>query len=125
MKDLNSEQDIAMLMRAFYSKMIDDPTIGYIFTDVAKLDLEEHLPKLTAFWRNALFHTGGYKSNVVQIHRDLDALSTLTPEHFKRWLFLLEETIDGYFCGDNAEKMKLRAHQIGMTIQAKLGHYDA
>lgn len=123
MKDIETKEDITFLMEAFYSKMLKDEEIGYIFTDVAQLNLEEHLPSLTNFWNNALFHTGGYKNNVVQIHKDLNVLETLTPEHFKRWQFLLGETIDENYQGEVAEKMKLRARQVGMTIQAKLGHY--
>lgn len=124
MKDIQTKEDLAFLMKEFYSKMLVDETIGYIFTEVAKLDLEKHLPMLTNFWNNALFHTGGYKKNVVQIHKDLNGLETLTPKHFKRWQELLGETIDENFKGETADKMKLRASQVGMTIQAKLGHYN-
>jgi hemoglobin len=124
MRDIKDRDDLVILMNAFYSKMLKDTAIGYIFTDVAKLNLEHHLPLLTDFWNNALFHTGGYKNNVVQIHKDLNEKETLTQEHFKRWLFLLEETIDENYKGEITEKMKLRAQQVGMTIQAKLGHYE-
>ncbi len=124
MRDIENREDLLSLMEAFYSKMLKDDQIGYIFTDVAKLDLEHHLPLLTDFWSNALFHTGGYKNNVVRIHKDLNGLEKLTPEHFKQWQHLLAETIDEHFAGEIAEKMKLRAQQIGMTIEAKLGHYN-
>lgn len=124
MKDIENREDLLFLMEAFYSKMLKDEQIGYIFTDVANLDLEHHLPLLADFWNNALFHTGGYKNNVVQIHKDLSDKETLKPEHFQRWQLLLGETIDAHFKGEIAEKMKLRASQVGMTIQAKLGHYS-
>lgn len=124
MRDIENREDLLFLMEAFYSKMLKDEQIGFIFTEVAKLDLEHHLPLLADFWNNAIFHTGGYKNNVVQIHKNLDALEKLTPDHFKQWQFLLGETIDQNFKGEIAEKMKLRASQIGMTIQAKLGHYS-
>ena len=124
MKDIQNREDLLFLMDAFYSKMLKDEQIGYIFTDVANLDLEHHLPLLADFWNNALFHTGGYKNNVVQIHKDLNDKEPLTPDHFKRWLTLLGETIDAHFKGEIAEKMKLRASQVGMTMQAKLGHYS-
>ena len=124
MRDIENRDDLLQLMEAFYSKMMKDEQIGYIFTDVAKLDLFHHLPLLADFWNNALFHTGGYKNNVVQIHKDLNDKKELTPDHFKRWQFLLGETINENFAGEIAEKMKLRASQIGMTIQAKLGHYS-
>ena len=124
MKDISNREDLLFLMEAFYSKMLKDEQIGYIFTEVAQLNLEHHLPLLADFWNNALFHAGGYKNNVVQIHKDLNAKETLKPEHFKRWQALLAETIDAHFKGEIAEKMKLRASQVGMTVQAKLGHYS-
>lgn len=124
MKDIANKEDLLFLMEAFYTKMLKDDEIGYIFTDVAQLDLAHHLPMLADFWNNALFHTGGYKNNVVQIHKDLNDKEALKPEHFQRWLLLLGETIDAHFKGEIAEKMKLRASQVGMTIQAKLGHYS-
>ena len=124
MRDIKNREDLLELMEAFYSKMLKDEQIGYIFTEVAQLNLEHHLPLLADFWNNALFHTGGYKNNVVQIHKDLNNLETLTAEHFKRWQELLNETIDENFAGEITEKLKLRAQQVGMTIQAKLGHYS-
>lgn len=124
MRDIENRDDLLFLMEAFYSKMMKDEQIGYIFTEVAQLDLSHHLPLLADFWNNALFHTGGYKKNVVQIHKDLNNKEALTSEHFQRWQFLLAETIDEHFKGEIAEKMKLRASQVGITIQAKLGHYS-
>ncbi len=124
MRDIENRDDLLFLMEAFYSKMMKDEQIGYIFTEVAELDLSHHLPLLADFWNNTLFHTGGYKNNVVQIHKDLSDKETLTPDHFKRWQELLAETIAEHFSGEIAEKMKLRASQVGMTIQAKLGHYS-
>ncbi|MCB0401851.1 MAG: group III truncated hemoglobin [Flavobacteriales bacterium] len=124
MRDIENRDDLLHLMEAFYSRMMQDEQIGYIFTEVAQLDLSHHLPLLADFWNNALFHTGGYKNNVVQIHKDLNDKETLTPAHFERWQYLLKTTIDDHFQGEVAEKMKLRATQVGMTMQAKLGHYS-
>jgi len=50
MRDIETREDLAFLMREFYSKILVDETIGYIFADVAELDLEKHLPWLTNFW---------------------------------------------------------------------------
>ena len=38
-KDIENRQDIDELMLAFYKRAIADDLIGFIFTDVAKLDL--------------------------------------------------------------------------------------
>ena len=53
--DITNRPDIDRLMNAFYSRALTDETIGYIFTDVAKLDLEHHLPIIGDFWESLLF----------------------------------------------------------------------
>ncbi len=119
-RDIATKEDIELLMRAFYSKMLTDDVVGYIFTDVAKINLEEHLPNLTSFWNNALFHVGGYKNNLIQIHKDLNTKEPLTEQHFERWLMLLNTTIDEHFEGEIVNKMKLVAKQVALTIKIKL-----
>ena len=36
MKDIENRKDIDVLMRDFYGRLLSDPSIGYVFTDVAK-----------------------------------------------------------------------------------------
>jgi hemoglobin len=38
--DISSRDDIVKLVDQFYHKILDDTTIGYIFKDVAKIDIE-------------------------------------------------------------------------------------
>jgi hemoglobin len=59
-KYIVSRADIDRLMNHFYSKATKDDVIGYIFTDIAKLDLEHHLPIIGDFWETLLFRTGNY-----------------------------------------------------------------
>ena len=119
-RDIETKEDIEHIMRVFYSKMLQDDVVGYIFTDVAKINLETHLPHITNFWNNALFHVGGYKNNVIQIHKDLHAKEPLTEQHFERWLHLLSTTIDELYQGGLCEKMKLVAKQIAIMIKIKM-----
>jgi hemoglobin len=58
--DIENRRDIDLLMREFYSVAMADETIGYIFTDVARLDLAHHLPIIGDFWETMLFQTGSY-----------------------------------------------------------------
>lgn len=62
MKDIRSREDIDMLMVAFYDAAFADESIGYIFTDVANMDLEEHLPVIGGFGR-ALFSAVVFTQN--------------------------------------------------------------
>ncbi len=60
-KDIETRADIDELLIYFYSIAIKDELIGYIFTDVAELDLQQHLPIIGDFWETLLFRTGDYQ----------------------------------------------------------------
>jgi len=49
LKELNNEEDIVVLVNAFYTKVQKDETIGHIFSDVAHVDWEKHLPRMYHF----------------------------------------------------------------------------
>ncbi len=120
MTDINTKKHIEYLMRAFYNKALQDPTIGVFFTEVAKIDLETHLPHICAFWEQTLFYKGSYKKNVLQIHSDLHHKAALQKIHFDKWLMLFNETVDENFVGINADKIKTRALSIATVMQVKL-----
>ena len=56
-QDIENRKDIDLLMVRFYERAMSDDQIGYIFTDVAKLDLDHHLPIIGDFWETLLFRT--------------------------------------------------------------------
>lgn len=120
MKDIHNREDLAMLMSKFYSKLLKDNTINYIFTDIAKINLEEHLPIITDFWNLSLFGKGDYKNNVLKLHIDLNQKSNLTPEHFKTWLNTFNLTVDENFSGENSERIKTKALSISTVMQIKM-----
>ncbi len=114
-KDIEARADIDDLMNCFYARAIRDETIGYIFTDVARLDLEHHLPIIGDFWETLLFGTGNYQKherNPLQIHALLNQKSPLSAKHFRRWLEIFRATVDESFAGERAEFIKLRARAI-------------
>jgi len=121
MRDIETREDLAFLMQEFYSKMLVDEVIGYIFTDVAGLDLEEHLPSLTNFWENMLLNSNGYKKDVMGIHLLLNGKEPLQPKHFERWLFLLDQTVRESFEGDKVERMLKSSQNIGAMMKYKMG----
>jgi hemoglobin len=122
-KDIENRADIDLLMRAFYARAMRDAVIGYIFTDVAKLDLDHHLPIIGDFWESMLFGTRVYQKhgrNPLMVHKDLHEKSPLRPEHFDRWLKLFETAIDNDFEGERANLLKARARMIGSRFRAAL-----
>src|SRR3954468_7305347 len=105
-RDIENRSDIDAFMLAFYAKAMGDGEIGYIFTDVAKLDLEHHMPIIGDFWETVLFRTGDYARhgrNQLTAHGHLKKKETLKFEHFERWLEIFTETVDELFLGDTAE----------------------
>ena len=119
-RDISSREDIDALMVRFYQRAMDDPLIGRLFTDVARLDLDDHLPVIGDFWESTLFGTGRYSRhgrNPLLIHEDLDRKSRLEPQHFQRWLELFTTTVDESFRGRRAEYAKQRGHAIAGRMQ--------
>ena len=119
-KDLINRKDIELLITAFYEKVKQDATIGYIFNDVVKVNWEKHLPVMFDFWENALFYTGTYSRDNINIHRNLRYVTPLKKEHFEQWNKLFLETVDELFEGENAELAKQRAISISTVMQIKI-----
>lgn len=124
MDDIRTRTDIDLIMRVFYERALADEVIGYIFKDVAKIDLEHHLPIIGAFWETMLFQSGNYAGlgrNPLEVHMALHLRSALKPEHFVRWLELFERSVDDEFVGERAEFLKMRAHSIAGRMQEYIG----
>ncbi len=123
MNDIETRGDIEELISKFYEKMLKDPIIGFIFTDIAKIDLEEHLSIICDFWETILFTRPVYKRGpeVMNVHHELNKKIPLKKGHFTRWLFLFSTTIDELFEGERAEKAKERADSIAKLMQKRLG----
>jgi hemoglobin len=122
--DIENRIGIDRLMRVFYEKALVDDVIGYIFSDVAHLDLESHLPVIGDFWETMLFQKGDYAAhgrNPMEVHRQLHLKSAFKPEHFERWLKLFVLCVDGEFSGERAEFIKMRARAIAKRFQENLG----
>lgn len=123
MQDIISRKDLELLLRAFYNKALNDPGIGPFFTEVAQIDLEEHLPHITNFWEQQLFRKGNYKKNVLQIHKDLHLKKALKNVDFDTWLSLFKITVDENFKGGKAQLIKTRALSIITVMKLKINTF--
>ena len=79
MQDIQNQDDLYLLVDEFYKKLLSDASISYIFTDVVKIKLEEHLPILVTFWSQAILGTGGYTNNLTDIHLNIMVMSGMSP----------------------------------------------
>jgi hemoglobin len=119
-KDIETRADIEHLIRSFYEKALVDEQIGFIFTEMAEIDLESHLPHLFDFWENILIKPNGYKRNVLKVHLDLNEKVKLSSAHFERWLDLFSTTVDALFDGIIANNAKNKAISIATVMRTKL-----
>lgn len=119
-KDITSRKDIELLVNEFYKKVKDDELIGFIFTDVAKVNWEKHLAVMYDFFENMLFYTGPYTGNPMELHKHVNKLYPLTEVHFKRWNQLFGKTVDELFKGEIANLVKTRALSISAVMQMKI-----
>ena len=120
MKDILNTDDLHLLVEDFYKKLLFDISISYIFTDVVKIKLEEHLPILVTFWSQAIFNTGGYFKNLTHIHMDISEKEYLTPELFTIWINHFDAAVDENFIGTNSEKIKTQALSLATVMQIKI-----
>jgi hemoglobin len=122
--DIESREDLMLLVRHFYELMLKDEMLAPIFTDVAKIDLEKHLPHLVDFWHSLLFRTGEYRRNVMNMHIDLHLKSALEKKHFDRWLSYFRQSINQFFEGPRSTEAIERATSIALLMQVKIGQVD-
>lgn len=118
--DVSDSKDVNDIVTRFYDEMLKDSIVGFIFTDVAQIQLQHHLPIIVDFWSDILFKQKKYRGNALQKHLDLNQLINLKPGHFTRWLFLFNKAVDHKHAGENAELMKDRAEMVAKTISATI-----
>lgn len=119
-KALSTREDIQTLVDSFYAKVRVDELIGPVFNDVAKVDWNEHLPKLYDFWNDLLLGSDLYHGRPFPPHTVLG----LEIQHFERWLQLFTATVDEHFTGLKALEAKQRALRIGQNFATNLQLID-
>ena len=118
--DINDRVDCERLVRVFYGRALTDPIIGFIFTDVAKLDVEAHVPRIASFWETVLLGARTYSGGAFRPHAELNERVQLRAGHFQRWLALWAQTVDELFEGERAELAKAHARRVAEAFYARL-----
>jgi hemoglobin len=124
-QDIETRADCERLVRAFYGRALEDPVIGWLFTDVARLDLESHVPRITNFWETILLGAQSYGGGAFRPHIELNAKARLKRGHFDRWLYLWRDTVDALFEGDRAELAKAHATRVAGAFESRLRSAEA
>ena len=124
-RDIETRDDVETLVRAFYSQAMTDPIIGFIFTDVAQLDLEAHVPRITAFWETLLLGAQSYDGGAFHPHAALHRKVELRPGFFDRWLALWYQTVDELFAGPRAQAAKSHAFRLANAFRMRLAAHPS
>jgi hemoglobin len=123
--DIETRDDCERLVRAFYGRAMGDPVIGWIFVDVARLDLEAHVPRIASFWETILLGGRSYSGGAFRPHAALHARVKLRAGHFERWLWLWNTTVDELFAGQRAELAKAHAARVAVAFHTRLANLTA
>jgi hemoglobin len=122
-KQIESREDVFLLVNSFYNKIKIDEVIGDFFTKtIPENEWDEHIQKLTDFWETNLFFVRKFKGNPMKAHKDVDTNfnHSIQQEHFGRWLQLWFSTVDEYFTGEKANQAKERARNIASMLFFKI-----
>ncbi len=118
--DIETRDDCERLVRAFYGRAFEDPIIGFLFVDVARLDLEAHVPQITSFWETVLLGAQSYRGGAFRPHAELHSKAGLRGGHFAQWLHLWDGTVDELYAGPRADLAKAHAHRVGDAFLRRL-----
>ncbi len=118
--DIQDRSDIILLVDRFYDRVRENPVIGPIFTEVAHLDFDKHLPVMYSFWASQLLGEQTYSGNPMTPHLKLATLTPMGEIQFIEWLRLFNQTVDELFEGTRAEEAKTRAGNIARLMNYKI-----
>lgn len=106
--DIQTLEDVQLLVNKFYDKIKIDIQLGGIFWGAIGNHWDEHLEKMYRFWQTILLKESTYHGSPFRPHASMP----LQAEHFDRWLQLFTLTVDEFFVGNIAETAKLQANSM-------------
>ena len=113
-----TEDDINIVVDAFYVKVRRDPLLGPVFARaIADEAWPAHLAIIRDFWSSVLLKTGRYQRNPFSAHMRIEGMK---PELFDRWLALFKETCDELLAPGPAEALYAKAILIADSLKAGL-----
>lgn len=117
---IQSRDDVVLLVDSFYKKVLKDEIISHFFNEVAKINWNHHMPIMYNFWESVLLDNPVYKGNPMTKHIALDQQSKIEDIHFDRWETLWHETLDELFSGEKVDLAKRRASDMKALMKFKI-----
>lgn len=116
--DIQTIDDIKVLVDTFYGTVQKDQLIGPIFNEKLEGHWPTHLAKMYTFWQTILLDEHTYDGRPFPPHAQLP----IGKEHFERWLSLFNHTVDALYEGPTASEAKSRGSKMAALFQIKLEH---
>ena len=110
-----TEEDIARLVRQFYTRARSDQLLGDIFAAAVE-DWEAHFLIVQDFWSQHLLGTKRYRGSPFPPHLRLP----VEPEHFDRWMQLFRATAEEVLPPVAARQALARAAHMAEGFKAGL-----
>jgi hemoglobin len=110
-----SEDEIATLVRVFYTNARADGVLAPVFARTVN-DWDHHLVLVQDFWSHVLLGTSRYKGHPFPVHMHLP----IEPEHFDRWLELFLAAADETLPDKAAARAKARAVHMAESFRVGL-----
>lgn len=115
-KEIDSIEDIKLLVNEFYGIVRKDELLKDIFENIIQDRWEAHLNKMYNFWQTVLLNEHTYKGSPFPPH----AVMPVELEHFKRWLKHWSATVSKYFVGEKAERAVWQGQRMAEMFLSKI-----
>ncbi len=117
--DIQSMEDICLLVNTFYERIRAHELLGPIFADKISDNWQPHLDKMYRFWQTVLFDAHTYSGSPFPPHAQLP----VTQLHFDEWLKLWHSTVDEFYEGEKADEAKWRGDKMAALFYHKIEYY--
>lgn len=118
-KDIETLDDVKLLVDTFYAKIREDDLLKDVFNNVIQDKWAVHLEKMYRFWQTVLFDEHTYFGSPFVPHAKLP----VEAEHFERWIQLFFGTVDNLFVGKKAERAKWQGERMAEMFLMKIRFY--
>lgn len=116
LKDIETLEDVQLLVDSFYSKIRENPMLKDIFNERIEERWPEHLEKMYKFWQTVLLEEHTYFGRPFISHAQLP----VEKEHFNEWLKIFYETVDSLFKGEKADRAKWQGERMAEMFHTKI-----
>lgn len=117
---LLTRTDIVRLVDTFYARVRKDEILNPIFSDIAQVDWESHLPRMYDFWDSILNQTGAFKGNPLAKHAALVPVADMSLATFHRWIEIFQQTLDDLFEESVAKRVGATAEDMAHVIYSRI-----